>query len=79
MSPEVTSAAISGVGLMLSLIGSAFIAGFRWGSVKIRLDVMEAGMGTMATKEQLSGVKEDVAEIKGMFRMTLRSSEDGHS
>lgn len=80
MSPDITSVVISGSGLVLSLIGSAYIAGVRWGSVKIRLDVMEAGMGTMATKDQLSGVKEDVAEIKGMFRMTLRPDiGDGHT
>lgn len=78
MSPEATSALISGAGLVLSLVGSAFVAGFRWGSVKIRLDVMEAAMSTMATKDQLAGVKEDMAEIKGMFRMTLRDTPDAH-
>ncbi len=58
--------------LVLSLLGSAFIAGFRWGSVKTRLDVLEKSQEQLATKEQLAGVKEDVAEIKGMFRMRLR-------
>lgn len=66
---------ISGVGLVLSWGGSAFIAGYRWGTVKSRLDQLESSTQAMATKEQLAGVKEDVAEIKGMFRMTLRADD----
>lgn len=66
---------ISGASLVLSWGGSAFIAGYRWGTVKARLDQLEAVSRVMATKEQLAGVKEDVAEIKGMFRMTLRDSD----
>ena len=69
--------AISGAGFLASLIGSAFISGVRWGSVKTRLDMFDRSLETMATKEQLAGVKEDVAEIKGMFRMTLRDGTDG--
>lgn len=57
---------------MISVMGSAFITGLRWGTVKARLDMLENQVRTMATKEQLAGMKEDVAEIKGMFRMTLR-------
>ena len=72
MNPVGTQLVIGAITLFLSWGGSAFIAGYRWGSVKTRLDVMESGMATMATKDQLSGVKEDVAEIKGMFTMTLR-------
>jgi hypothetical protein len=63
---------LAAVTLVMSWAGSAFIAGYRWGSVKTRMDVMENAMPTLATKDQLAGVKEDVAEIKGMFRMTLR-------
>ena len=72
MSPEVIALVVSSAGLILSLIGSAFITGLRWGTVKTRLDMLETQYGQLATKEQLAGVKEDVAEIKGMFRMTLR-------
>ena len=76
MSPEGWAVIISATGLVMSWGGSAFIAGYRWGSVKTRLDIMEAGMTAHATKEQLAGGKEDVAEIKGMFRMTLRASDE---
>lgn len=66
---------ITGLGLLLSWAGSAFIAGYRWGTVKTRLDILERQYQNVATKEQLAGVKEDVAEIKGMFRMTLRDGQ----
>lgn len=72
MNPAALQAIIAGATLIFSWAGSAFIAGYRWGTVKTRLDVMEAGMPNLATKDQLAGVKEDVAEIKGMFTMTLR-------
>lgn len=76
-SPEAIAGIIGAASILTSWIGSAFIAGYRWGSVKVRLDMVEASMQNMATKEQLSGVKEDMAEIKGMFRMTLKDSSDG--
>jgi len=72
MSPETFSVIISSIGVVVSCIMSAFIAGSRWGTVKARLDMVELNMQNSATKEQLAGVKEDVAEIKGMFRMTLK-------
>lgn len=72
MTPESVSLLIAGVGLVLSLAGSAFISGVRWGTVQTRLAVLENAQAGLATREQLAGVKEDVAEIKGMFRMTLR-------
>jgi len=77
MSPETSavliSAGIAVVGFLVSAGTSLFISGARWGSVKTRLDILESKVNDSATKEQLSGVKEDVAEIKGMFRMTLRN------
>jgi hypothetical protein len=77
MSPEAISAIIAGSGFVLSVIGSAFIAGLRWGTVRTRLEMLESNQDRLATKDQLAGVKEDVAEIKGMFRMTLRDGKDG--
>lgn len=77
MTPEAISAVISGIGVLLSITGSAFIAGLRWGSVRVRIDIMERAISTMATHEQLAAVRQDVAEIKGMFRMTLRDGT-GH-
>jgi len=67
---------IVAVGTFLASIGgSLFIAGSLWGGVRTRLDILEKQLPTLATREQLAGVKEDLAEIKGMFRMVPR---DGH-
>lgn len=69
MNPEAWAAAISAIGLLFSWTGSALIVGARWGNVKTRLDMLERQLPQLATREQLAGVKEDLAEIKGMFRM----------
>ena len=59
----------------MSVVASAVIAGFRFGTISTRLDTLERNVERNATKEQLATLKEDVAEIKGMFRMTLREPE----
>lgn len=63
---------ISTAGFIMSLMGSALIVAFRAGGASDRFTRMEKDMSNMATKEQLSALKEDVAEIKGMFRMQLK-------
>lgn len=63
---------VTSVGFLGSVASALFIAGIRWGSVRARLDFMEKSVERLASKEQLAGVKEDIAEIRGMFRMTLR-------
>jgi len=69
---------IVAVGTFLASIGgSLFIAGSLWGGVRTRLDILEKQLPTLATREQLTGVKEDLAEIKGMFRMVPRDEHDG--
>lgn len=73
MSPEIVSAIISACGFLLSFTSAAFISGYRGGNNKARLDMLEMMIQNAATKEQLAGVKEDLAEIKGMFTMKLRS------
>jgi hypothetical protein len=77
VSPEAAAALISGAGLFLSLLGSAYISGRRDGRMDVRVAMLEASQEKLATREQLAGVKEDVAEIKGMFRMTLRDGAPG--
>lgn len=73
MKTEMTAVVITALGFIASVISSAFISGMRWGSMKTRLENLEHSQKDLATKDQLAGVKEDVAEIKGMFRMTLKS------
>ena len=82
MSPEAIAAIISGAGVALSLMGSSYVAGKNQGANEVRLSNLESTQrniqSTMATMEQLAGVKEDLAEIKGMFRMTLRTDDASH-
>ena len=61
---------------LASIGGSLFVAGSLWGSVRTRLDLLEKQLPTLATRDQLSGVKEDLAEIKGMFRMVPRDQRE---
>ena len=72
MTPAELSAIIALCGFIASVIGAAFITGYRWGSVKVRLEQLERQVPGLATGEQLAGVKEDLAEIKGMFQMVPR-------
>ena len=72
MSSTEVSALITLCGFIASVISAAFIAGYRWGSVKVRLDQLERQVPHLASGEQLAGVKEDLAEIKGMFQMVPR-------
>jgi hypothetical protein len=72
VNPDLSSLVIAAIGVIISLMGSAVIVAFRAGGASDRLSRMENDMARMATKEQLAGVKEDIAEIKGMFKMTLK-------
>ena len=77
MTPETGALLISGGGFLLSVGTSIFITGFRSGTLAARLDALERTVDKNASKEQLAALKEDVAEIKGMFRMTLRDGTGG--
>jgi len=74
MSPEAVAAVISACGVILSLAGSFYVAGRRDGRIDIRLAMLEADREKMATKDQMASLKEDIAEIKGMFRMIPREA-----
>lgn len=74
ITPEETSFIIAGIGFVGSLIGSATIVAFRAGGRDERIIRMENDLRNAATKEQFNALKEDVAEIKGMFRMVLKDS-----
>jgi hypothetical protein len=70
------STLIAAGGFVLSVMVSVFISGVFKGRTETRLAMLEANQDRLATKEQLAGVKEDLAEIKGMFRMTLRTESE---
>ena len=64
--------AIAAGGFVLSVATSIFIAGSRWGQVRTEIAILTKAQETAATKDELAGVKESLAEIKGMFRLSLR-------
>lgn len=72
MSSVTIEAGIAIAGFALSLLGATFVSGTFRGKTETRIAMLEANQDKLATKEQLAGVKEDLAEIKGMFRMTLK-------
>lgn len=72
MSPLLISSLISIAGIVVSIMGAAIVVAYRAGGANDRLSRMEKDMSKMATTDQLAGVKEDLAEIKGMFKMTIK-------
>lgn len=72
--PEI-SVVIALLGLVLSVICSAFIAGMRWGSVNQRLEQLQKNDAQHVTREDLANVREQLAEIRGMFRLTLKDDQ----
>jgi len=75
VSPDLAATIISGVGVLISVLATIAIVSFRVGGASTRLTRMENDMSHMATKDQLSDVKADIAEIKGMFRLTLKEGQ----
>lgn len=72
MSGPVLAAIISAIGLVLSLTGSALIAGTRYGRMESDVTTIKEQQRDMVTKEEFSNVRDSVNEIKGMFRLTLK-------
>jgi hypothetical protein len=64
--------AISGGGVVLSALTATAIASFRFGSLNAQVKSLQAAQDGMARKEDLTPIKETLAEIKGMFRLELK-------
>jgi hypothetical protein len=69
MSPDLVAALISGAGFLLSVSGSFFIAGSRWGEVKAKLAELERDK---VTTGDVRAMGERLARIEGMFELKLR-------
>lgn len=57
--------------IAISLGGSAFIAGTRWGEVRVKLAELERDK---VTTSDMRTVTERLAKIEGMFTLKLRDS-----
>lgn len=61
--------------LVLSIASSMFISGTRWGRVEEKVNTIEKRVANVDTLQvDMSVLKHDVAEIKGMFTMRLKDS-----
>jgi hypothetical protein len=68
----VNAAIITGSGVLVSIVSAIAIASARFGSLQTRVTTLEHAQDRMATKDDLTSIKESLAEIKGMFRLELK-------
>lgn len=64
---------ISAVGLVLSAGSSLLIVGIAYGRLRAEVNLLKEARRDLATKDQVTALGAQVAEIKGMFTMTLKS------
>lgn len=64
--------AIAAGGVTLSILTTISIASFRLGVYREQIAELRMKQEKMATKEDLTPIKESLAEIKGMFRLELK-------
>ncbi len=77
MSPELASSLIAAVGVIVSAVVSVFISGSAWGKIRTDVDYLKQSRANLASTDQVNSLARDVAEIKGMFRITLKSEHGG--
>lgn len=69
------SVGIAATGLVISVIASTFMAGRKWGSIERQLAELRRADGKRATKADVRYLRAELAEIKGMFQLTLRPAQ----
>jgi hypothetical protein len=76
MNAELVAAIIGLVTVVVSLLGSALIVSFRTGKLVRDIEILKASnLRTEQLYLDVGVMKTDLAEIKGMFRYTLRKEE----
>lgn len=70
MTPTDIALLISGVGTFLSLLGTAVGVGIVYGTLRSEVRELKAGRGQLATKADVQLMAVQLAEIRGMFRLT---------
>lgn len=68
---------ISAGGLVLSIVASAWISGAAWAKIRGDVNQLQQERPKLASKDQVDVLARDVAEIKGMFRVTLSPEYGG--
>jgi hypothetical protein len=64
--------AVSIGSIVISLLGSVAITSYRYGILREQVNELRTRMAGMASKDDLTGIRESLAEIKGMFRLELK-------
>lgn len=72
MSISAVAFLISGGGLILSIISAVAIVSMRYGTLREQVRELQAKQNNMVTKDDLTPIKESLAEIRGMFRLELK-------
>lgn len=60
---------IAAAGFVASVITSVFVAGSRWGRFSSELRALQEAEKQHATKDDVGHLREQIAEIKGMFTL----------
>lgn len=69
------SVVVSVVGVVLSALVSAFVAGTGWGRVDTQVKQLQLDVANRASKDDVNGLARQVSEIRGMFRLTLAEDQ----
>jgi hypothetical protein len=73
MNEMIATGIITGLlSILISIISTSVIIGIKWGSIQSDIKYIKELLGTVATKEELTVVKEKLARIDGMFEMKLK-------
>lgn len=78
LNPDAIAGIVSGVTLFLSWRVAVYSSGKRQGAIETRLTYVESKQDTLATKEQVGNIEKDLREIRGMFRMVLRTDDGSY-
>jgi hypothetical protein len=69
-------AVIAALGVIFSLLTSLVVVAFSYGRLVQRVNALEAGRVELATKSDIGHLSESIAEIRGMFKLTLRDDQE---
>lgn len=77
MSPVDAAVLVAAIGVVLSASTSLIICGIAWGKLRANVDYLMTTRSDLASKTQVDALTKDLAEIKGMFRVTLSPDHGG--
>jgi hypothetical protein len=64
--------AVAAASFLLSILTTVVIVSYRFGILREQVNELRLRQSDMATRNDLTPIKESLAEIKGMFRLELK-------